>query len=413
MSGAARRHRQPGRRRRRAAAAGGAPRRRRPLPRRGGGQGHGHASPTSPTRCRSRTASGSATRSPPAGRPATTTRPWASPRAAPGSRSSGTSASSGVDTQTAGLHRRRRRRHVRRRVRQRDAAVRAHPAGGRVRPPARLPRPRAGRGGVVRRSGSRLFDLPRSSWDDYDTRADLRRAAASTRARPSRCRSARRSRTALGIAEGVTQMTPAELMRAILAAPVDLLWNGGIGTYVKASTESNADVGDKANDAIRVDGRELRVRVVGEGGNLGLTQRGRIEAAQRGVRLNTDAIDNSAGVDTLRPRGQHQDPARPGGPRRRPDREAAQRPARVDDRRRGRARAARQLRAERPARQRARAVALDAAGAPAVHPRPGAARRARPRAGVPARPTARSTPGSRPAWGSPRRSSACSWRTRR
>ena len=87
-------------------------------------------------------------------------------------------------------------------------------------------------------------------------------------------------------------------MRAILKAPVDLLWNGGIGTYVKASTESHAEVGDKANDAIRVDGNELRVRCVGEGGNLGLTQRGRIEYARAGGRINTDSIDNSAGVDT-------------------------------------------------------------------------------------------------------------------
>ncbi len=93
-------------------------------------------------------------------------------------------------------------------------------------------------------------------------------------------------------------MTPADLMRAILKAPVDLLWNGGIGTYVKASTESHADVGDKANDAIRVDGRDLRVKVVGEGGNLGCTQLGRIEFAQAGGKVNTDAIDNSAGVDT-------------------------------------------------------------------------------------------------------------------
>ncbi len=93
-------------------------------------------------------------------------------------------------------------------------------------------------------------------------------------------------------------MTPADLMRAILKAPVDLLWNGGIGTYVKASTESHADVGDKGNDAIRVDGADLRVKVVGEGGNLGLTQLGRIEFASHGGRVNTDAIDNSAGVDT-------------------------------------------------------------------------------------------------------------------
>ncbi|MEK8171146.1 NAD-glutamate dehydrogenase domain-containing protein [Streptomyces sp. M19] len=105
-------------------------------------------------------------------------------------------------------------------------------------------------------------------------------------------------RAALGIDSGTAKMTPADLMRAILAAPVDLLWNGGIGTYVKASTESHADVGDKANDAIRVDGQDLRVKVVGEGGNLGLTQLGRIEFATGGGRINTDAIDNSAGVDT-------------------------------------------------------------------------------------------------------------------
>ena len=93
-------------------------------------------------------------------------------------------------------------------------------------------------------------------------------------------------------------MPPNDVLRAILTAPVDLLWNGGIGTYVKASTESNTDVGDRANDAIRVNGADLRARVVGEGGNLGLTQLGRIEAARAGVALNTDAIDNSAGVDT-------------------------------------------------------------------------------------------------------------------
>ncbi len=102
---------------------------------------------------------------------------------------------------------------------------------------------------------------------------------------------------ALGL-KGVEKMTPAELIHAILLAPVDLLWNGGIGTYVKASTEDHLSVGDRANDAIRVDGKQLRAKVVGEGGNLGLSQLGRIEAAFCGVRVNTDAIDNSAGVDT-------------------------------------------------------------------------------------------------------------------
>ncbi|MGK5500431.1 NAD-glutamate dehydrogenase [Streptomyces sp. URMC 125] len=143
----------------------------------------------------------------------------------------------------------------------------------------------------------RLFEMPRSSWADYDT--SLLSAGGGVHPRSAKSIPVNAHvREALGIEGGVTKMTPSELMRAILKAPVDLLWNGGIGTYVKASTESDADVGDKANDAIRVDGRDLRVRVVGEGGNLGLTQLGRIEFAQEGGRINTDAIDNSAGVDS-------------------------------------------------------------------------------------------------------------------
>jgi glutamate dehydrogenase len=143
----------------------------------------------------------------------------------------------------------------------------------------------------------RLFELPRSSWADYD--ADLisegggiyPRSAKSVPVSPQVAE-------VLGLPDGTDKLTPAELMRAILQAPVDLLWNGGIGTYVKSSKETHAEVGDKGNDAIRVDGAALRCRVVGEGGNLGFTQLGRIEAARRGVRINTDAIDNSAGVDT-------------------------------------------------------------------------------------------------------------------
>ena len=104
-------------------------------------------------------------------------------------------------------------------------------------------------------------------------------------------------RAALGLADDVVKLSPPDLIAAILRAPADLLWNGGIGTYVKASTETHTDAGDKANDAVRADGRELRVKVVGEGGNLGLTQRGRIEFARAGGKINTDAIDNSAGVD--------------------------------------------------------------------------------------------------------------------
>ena len=105
-------------------------------------------------------------------------------------------------------------------------------------------------------------------------------------------------REVLDLDESVTELAPTELISAILKAPVDLIYNGGIGTYVKASTETNAQVGDKANDALRVNGKDLRAKIVGEGGNLGFTQLGRIEAARNGVILNTDAIDNSAGVET-------------------------------------------------------------------------------------------------------------------
>ncbi|MFJ9627479.1 NAD-glutamate dehydrogenase [Streptomyces sp. NPDC101175] len=143
----------------------------------------------------------------------------------------------------------------------------------------------------------RMFELPRSSWADYNT--DLLSAGGGVFPRTAKAIPVNAHvREALGIEDKVAKMTPADLMRAILKSQVDLLWNGGIGTYVKASTESHADVGDKANDAIRVDGADLRVKVVGEGGNLGLTQLGRIEFAQQGGKINTDAIDNSAGVDT-------------------------------------------------------------------------------------------------------------------
>jgi glutamate dehydrogenase len=142
----------------------------------------------------------------------------------------------------------------------------------------------------------RLFALPHSSWDDYDRSVISPgggvwpRTAKSVPVGPE-------MRAALGLAADVGRLSPPELIAAILRAPADLLWNGGIGTYVKASDESHADAGDKANDAVRADAAQLRVKVVGEGGNLGLTQRGRIEFARRGGKINTDAIDNSAGVD--------------------------------------------------------------------------------------------------------------------
>ncbi|WP_326590180.1 NAD-glutamate dehydrogenase [Streptomyces sp. NBC_01294] len=148
----------------------------------------------------------------------------------------------------------------------------------------------------------RLFELPRSSWADYDTSLLSAGGGIHPRAAKSIPVNAH-VREALGIEAGVTKMTPADLMKAILQSPVDLLWNGGIGTYVKATAETHADVGDKANDAIRVNGSDVRAKVIGEGGNLGLTQLGRIEFAHSGAggsggKVNTDAIDNSAGVDT-------------------------------------------------------------------------------------------------------------------
>ncbi|SDG19471.1 glutamate dehydrogenase [Lentzea fradiae] len=142
----------------------------------------------------------------------------------------------------------------------------------------------------------RLFNVPRSSWDDYD-RSLISEGGGVFPLTAKSIPISEQARVALGLPEGVEKLSPPELKKAVLLAPVDLLWNGGIGTYVKASTESHADVGDKANDAIRVNGDELRVKVVGEGGNLGLTQRGRIEFARNGGKVNTDALDNSAGVD--------------------------------------------------------------------------------------------------------------------
>ncbi|GAA2326964.1 NAD-glutamate dehydrogenase [Streptomyces kunmingensis] len=143
----------------------------------------------------------------------------------------------------------------------------------------------------------RMFELPRSSWADYD-KALISQGGGIFPRSAKAIQLNNHIREALGIESRQAKMTPAELMKAILQAPVDLLWNGGIGTYVKSSAESNADVGDKANDSIRVDGQDVRAQVIGEGGNLGATQLGRIEFARTGGKVNTDAIDNSAGVNT-------------------------------------------------------------------------------------------------------------------
>ena len=220
---------------------------------------------------------------------------------------------------------------------------------------------------------------------DSGRRARVRRAAAAVRAaafvvgrlRPRRDQRGRwgvaadgevgagrrrRSGPRWGSTTDITRLSPPELIRAILRAPADLLWNGGIGTYVKASEETHADAGDKANDAIRADASELRVKVVGEGGNLGLTQRGRIEFARNGGKINTDAIDNSAGVDC----SDHEVNIKilldrlvadgDAGPRR------AQRAAGRDDRRGRRAGARRQPFPERPAGRQPRRRTGRAAG---------------------------------------------------
>jgi len=145
------------------------------------------------------------------------------------------------------------------------------------------------------RERERLFKLPRSSWDDYSRKLISRGGGVFARTLKSIPLSAECQKL-LDLA--VATATPVEVMRAILRMRVDLLWNGGIGTYVKAHDESQGEARDRANDAIRADGREIRAKVIGEGGNLGCTQRGRVEYAQAGGRINTDFIDNSAGVNT-------------------------------------------------------------------------------------------------------------------
>ncbi|WEN16713.1 NAD-glutamate dehydrogenase [Rhodanobacter sp. AS-Z3] len=143
----------------------------------------------------------------------------------------------------------------------------------------------------------RMFDVPRSSWDDYDKSL----ISAGGGVYPRSAKSIPISpevRVALGLKADVEHMAPNDLLSAVLKAPVDLLWNGGIGTYIKSTAETHAEVSDRANNGLRINGAEVRAKIIGEGGNLGMTQKGRIEAAQKGVLLNTDFIDNSAGVDT-------------------------------------------------------------------------------------------------------------------
>ncbi len=141
----------------------------------------------------------------------------------------------------------------------------------------------------------RLYDLPRSSWADYDAKLLSKGGAVYDRSAKT-VKLSKEARARFGIETDT--VTPNQLINAMLKAETDLLWFGGIGTYVKASTESQLDAGDRGNDAVRVSAPELRCKVIGEGANLAVTQRGRVEYALRGGRLNTDAIDNSAGVDT-------------------------------------------------------------------------------------------------------------------
>jgi glutamate dehydrogenase len=144
----------------------------------------------------------------------------------------------------------------------------------------------------------RLFDTPGSSWNDYE-RTRLSHAGEVFDRKLKSVSPSAEVRAALAIPDDAPkEMTPNDLIKAILKAPVDLLWNGGIGTYVKSTKEPQSDVGDRANDSVRINGNDVRARVVGEGGNLGFTQLGRIEYALGGGRINTDFIDNSAGVDT-------------------------------------------------------------------------------------------------------------------
>ncbi len=141
----------------------------------------------------------------------------------------------------------------------------------------------------------RLFDLPRSSWQEYN-RSKLSKGGGVFSRQLKEIRLSKEAREALALEE--SSLGPSELIKAILRAPVELLYVGGIGTYVKASSETHLQVSDKGNDAVRIDGSELRARIVAEGANLGFTQAGRIEFARKGGRINSDAIDNSAGVDS-------------------------------------------------------------------------------------------------------------------
>ena len=263
-------------------------------------------SPTSPTSCRPTTGSGSATRSPPAAPTATTTSGWASPPAAHGSRCAATSASS-APTSTPRTSRSSGSGTCPATCSATGCCSAATSAwwprsttGTCSSIPIPTPRARSPSGGGCSRCAPPA---------GRTTTARCSRPAAGVYERSAkRIPLSQPARAALGIE--AAELTPAELIRELLKAPVDLLWNGGIGTYVKARAESHVDAGDKAGDALRVDGCELRCRVVGEGGNLGFTQRGRIEYAQPGRPDQHRRDRQRRRGELLRPRGEHQDPAR-------------------------------------------------------------------------------------------------------
>ena len=226
----------------------------------------------------------------------------------------------------------------------------------------------------------RLFEQTRSTWADYDESVISPGGGVYPRSAKSIPLSAE-VRAVLGTDS--EELAPNDLIRVILRAPVDLLWNGGIGTYVKAASESHADAGDKGNDQVRVDGNELRCRVVGEGGNLGFTQRGRVEFALAGGRIDTDAIDNVAGVNCSDHEVNIKILLDAEVACRRHDREAAQRANVRDDRRGRRAGAVRELHADPGDEPRPRPVDLDDRCPRPADPQPRAGGEPRPRARVP------------------------------
>ena len=324
-------------------------------------------SATSPTRSPSSTASGSATPSRPVAAPGTTTRRWASPPAARGRACAATPACSARTPRP----------------------IRSPRSASATCPATCSATGCCGRGSCG--SSPRSTTATSSSTPTRTRRSPSTSASgcSSCRGRAGRTTTRRcisagggvyprtlksielspQARAALGAPDG--PMTPNELVSIVLRAPVDLLWNGGIGTYVKASTESNADVGDRANDGVRVNGGELRCRMVGEGGNLGLTQLGRVEYALGGGLVYTDAIDNSAGVDC----SDHEvnikillDGVVDAGEL---TVEAAQRAAGVDDRRGRRARARQQPRPDAGAGDRQAPGAADGQRARPLHRRAG------------------------------------------